>query len=307
MQNGDREKLISFLGKLETEQKNPETADIDTLSSLEIVRKINNEDKKVAFVVEEALGEISRVAEQTAETIRSGGRIIYIGAGTSGRLGVIDAAECPPTFGTEPSQIVGLISGGYETLLLSKEGAEDHEDWAVDDLKRIKLSSADFVIGIAASIRTPYTIAGLEYASSQNCRTALIVCNTPGELNYRPDFLIALPVGPEVITGSTRMKSGSAQKMVLNMISTTAMILIGKTYGNIMVDLQARSEKLAARSRRILMDFLGIEYDAADKLLESAGGSVKTAIVMSKCSVTKKEAETLLQKSSGFLRKVINS
>jgi N-acetylmuramic acid 6-phosphate etherase len=305
MENSSRKELIKTLSALGTEQINPDTTEIDTLSPLEIVRKINDEDKKVAAVVEKALPEIARAAETAAAVLRSGGRIIYIGAGTSGRLGVLDAAECPPTFGTDPAQIIGLISGGYETLLLSKEGAEDRTEWAIEDLKNINLSSADFVIGIAASVRTPYTIAGLEYAKSIGTKTALIVCNQPDSLKIQPDILIILPVGPEAITGSTRMKSGTAQKMTLNLISTTAMILVGKTYGNLMVDLQARSEKLAARSRKILMEFLKIGYDMADELLKSAGGSVKTAIVMHKLGIAKPEAEQKLLDVNGFLRKLL--
>ena len=307
MDKPGRENLISVLKKLETEQANPNTTDIDTLSSLEIVRKINDEDKKVAVVVERAMPEIALAAEMAAKTLKAGGRLIYIGAGTSGRLGVLDAAECPPTFGSDPSQIIGLISGGYDTLILSIEGAEDHEDWAIEDMKKINLTSKDFVIGIAASVRTPYTLAGIEYAISIKCKTALIVCNKADILKIKPDILISLPVGPEVITGSTRMKSGTAQKMTLNMITTTAMILLGKTYGNLMVDLQARSEKLAARSRKILMEFFDIDYDAADKLLQSAAGSVKTAIVMQKLGVSKEEAEKKLTESSGFLRKIIKA
>jgi N-acetylmuramic acid 6-phosphate etherase len=305
MSTNERENLISILRKLGTEQTNPDTVDIDNLPPLEIVRKINNEDKKVALVVEQALPKIAKAAETAAQTLRNGGRIIYIGAGTSGRLGVLDASECPPTFGTDPKQIIGLISGGYETLILSKEGAEDREDWAVDDLKKISLSSEDFIIGIAASIRTPYTLAGIEFAKLIGCKTALIVCNEPSILKIKPDILISLPVGPEAITGSTRMKSGTAQKMALNMISTTAMILVGKTYGNLMVDLQANSEKLAARSRKILMEFLGIDYTAADSLLNSAGGSVKTAIVMHRLGVGKEEAERKLEAAEGFLRRVL--
>jgi N-acetylmuramic acid 6-phosphate etherase len=297
--------LIEVLSKLDTEQINPRTIDIDTLSPVDIVGKINDEDKTVAPIVEKSLPQIAVAAETAAKTLKNGGRIIYIGAGTSGRLGVLDAAECPPTFGTDPSQIIGLISGGRDTLVLSQEGAEDHADWAVEDLRRIDLKKTDFVIGIAASIRTPYTLAGIAYGRSLGCKTCLIVCNKVGSLEISPDILIELPVGPEVIAGSTRMKSATAQKMTLNMITTTAMILNGKTYGNLMVDLQARSEKLAARSRRILMEFLDIDYDCADRLLISAGGSVKTAIVMGKLSLGKTEAEKRLCEAGGFLRRVI--
>lgn len=306
MEELNRKELIETLAQLGTEKVNPNTIEIDSLSPLEIVRKINDEDKKVAFVVEQALPEIAKAAETAARTLKNGGRLIYIGAGTSGRLGVLDAAECPPTFGTDPAKIIGLICGGYETLLLSKEGAEDQTDWAIDDLKNIGLTSKDFVIGIAASVRTPYTLAGIEYAKSIGSQTALIVCNKAEMLKIRSDILIELPVGPEVITGSTRMKSGTAQKMTLNMITTTAMILLGKTYGNLMVDLLARSEKLAGRSRKILMEFLKIDYEKADRLLNSAGGSVKTAIVMQKFGIDKQSAERKLAEVDGFLRKLLS-
>lgn len=274
------DELISQLRQLGTEQANPRTMDIDRLSAQEIVARINDEDATVSAVVRRALPSIALAAEQFAATLRGGGRVFYVGAGTSGRLGVLDAAECPPTFGTDPTQIRGIISGGYETLVLSKEGVEDDRAAAQQDLMAQALSGQDMVIGIAASRRTPYTLAALVYAQSLGCRTVFIICNEPGELEVTPDILIALPVGPEAITGSTRMKSGTAQKMTLNMISTTAMVLLGKTYGNLMVDLQSRSEKLAARSRRILIDLLQISLEEADRLLVDAGGSVKTAIVM---------------------------
>jgi N-acetylmuramic acid 6-phosphate etherase len=306
MAGKSKEELINTLSKLATEQVNRDTIDIDTIAPLEIVKRINAEDKKVAEVVESALPNIARAAEIVAQTLKAGGRLIYIGAGTSGRLGVLDAAECPPTFGTDPEQVVGLISGGHETLVLSREGAEDRTDWAVDDLQKANLSENDFLVGIAASVRTPYTIAGIEYAISIGCKTCLIVCNKADVLKEWPDILIELPVGPEAITGSTRMKSGTAQKMTLNLITTTAMILLGKTYGNLMVDLQVRSEKLAARSRKMLMEFLNIEYGEADKLLEASGGSVKTAIVMKKLSLNKDQAEARLKEADGFLKRLIN-
>ncbi|MCP4705972.1 MAG: N-acetylmuramic acid 6-phosphate etherase [candidate division Zixibacteria bacterium] len=305
MKNNSHKELIDTLSKLATEQINQNTIDIDELSPLEIVTKINTEDKKVALVVEQALPQIAKAAQIASDTLKINGRIIYIGAGTSGRLGVIDAAECPPTFGTDPKQIVGMISGGYETLILSKEGVEDNTAQAVEDLQEINLDLNDVVIGIAASGRTPYTQAGLEYAKAIGCKTVFIICNNYDDLKIKPDVLIELPVGPEVITGSTRMKSGTAQKMTLNMITTTTMVLLGKTYGNLMVDLQARSEKLAARSRKILMEFLDIDYDTADALLKSSGGSVKTAIVMYRLSVDKPTAEQKLDDADGFLKRVI--
>ncbi len=243
----DYGKLIKQLGDLQTEQVNPRSVRIDQMSAGEIAALINAEDKTVPAVVEKCLPQIVETATLFAGTLRAGGRVFYIGAGTSGRLGVLDAAECPPTFGTDPKEIVGVISGGYDTLVLSSEGVEDREDKAVEDLRKHQLNSKDLVIGLAASRRTPYTLAGLVYARSIGCKTVFIICNLwrePDDKRHRFDIIIPLEVGPEVITGSTRMKSGSAQKMTLNMISTTAMVLLGKTYGNLMVDLQARSEKL---------------------------------------------------------------
>ncbi len=298
------EELIHQLRQLGTEQVNPRTLDIDRLSALEIATRINDEDASVAAVVRRAIPEIARAAELFANTLRNSGRIFYVGAGTSGRLGVLDAAECPPTFGADPAQIRGVISGGYDTLVLSKEGVEDDRNAARQDLAAQGLNSRDMVIGIAASKRTPYTLAALDYGKSLGCRTAFIICNDPESLDVSPDILIALPVGPEVITGSTRMKSGTAQKMTLNMISTTAMVLLGKTYGNLMVDLQSRSEKLAARSRRILIDLLGISLEEADALLAEAGGSVKTAIVMKRFGCDREDALTRLAQANGFISRI---
>lgn len=298
------DELINHLKTLDTEKINPDTVDIDRLSPLEIARKINAEDHKVAAVVETALESISRAAELFAGTLKAGGRVFYMGAGTSGRLGVLDAAECPPTFGTDPKQIVGLISGGHPTLVLSKEGAEDDTKAAVDDLQKHDLTRHDLVIGLAASVRTPYTTAGLKHAKTVGCKTAFIICNRASNLDFQPDVLVELPVGPEVITGSTRMKSGTAQKMTLNMISTTAMVLLGKTYGNLMVDLQARSDKLAARSRKLLMELLDLRLNEADRLLKEAGGAVKTALVMHRCHVGREEAERKLVEAEGFVSRL---
>ncbi|MGH8014765.1 MAG: N-acetylmuramic acid 6-phosphate etherase [Candidatus Zixiibacteriota bacterium] len=301
------ERLIKQLDKLETEKSNPKSADIDLLDSLSIARLINEEDKTVATVVEKALPLISQAAELFAETIRKGGRVFYIGAGTSGRLGVLDAAECPPTFGTNPNKIVGVISGGYKTLVLSKEGVEDDVKAAKRDLAKLKVSKKDLVIGLAASKRTPFTLGGLVYAKSQQASTAFICCNSVAAdehelLGSFVDIIIPLPVGAEVITGSTRMKSGTAQKMTLNMISTTAMILMGKTYGNLMVDLQAKSEKLAARSRKILMNLFDMDINQAEALLKKSGGSVKTALVMKKFRCDKTQALKKLKAVNGFIK-----
>lgn len=301
----DYAELIEQLRQLSTEQSNPRSTQIDSCSALEIARLVNAEDKTVADVVETALPAIAHAAELFADTIRSGARVLYVGAGTSGRLGVLDAAECPPTFGTDRSQIIGLISGGYETLVASREGVEDDREAAVHDLDQADLSAGDLVIGIAASRRTPYTLAALAHAARSGCRTIFIICNRAVELPISPTIVIELPVGPEVITGSTRMKSGTAQKMTLNMISTTAMVLLGKTYGNLMVDLKSTSEKLAARSRKILMELLAIDIDRANQLLEQADGSVKVAIAMHKLAVNRAEAEKRLAAAGGRLAGIL--
>ena len=223
----------------------------------------------------------------------------------------MDAAECPPTFGTDHKKITGIIAGGYETLIVSKEGVEDNREAAVKALTEENLSSNDFVIGLAASRRTPFTLAGLEYAQSLGSSTAFIICNKIDDSSQDSVVIkqlkvrIELPVGPEVIAGSTRMKSGTAQKMALNMISTAAMVLLGKTYGNIMVDLQARSEKLAARSRKILIDLLGVDLSVADQLLQSAGGSVKEAIIMHHCNCNSDDAKAKLAETDGFLTPIV--
>ncbi len=306
------ERLIKQLGKLQTEQPNSKSVDIDHWDAAAITKLINSEDKTVAGVVESALPVISQAAEKFAETIRNRGRVFYIGAGTSGRLGVLDAAECPPTFGTNPRQIVGVIAGGFKTLILSQEGVEDDVKAAKKDLTRHKVGKKDFVIGLAASKRTPYTLGGLAYAKSKNAATAFICCNSLEDdeqelLGSFIDIIVSLPVGAEVITGSTRMKSGTAQKMALNIISTTAMVLLGKTYGNLMVDLQAKSEKLAARSRKILMDLFKIELSGAEALLKKSGGSVKTAVVMKKFDCSKSAALQKLKSAGGFIRRITSA
>lgn len=302
----DFKKLIEKLNNLTTERINPRSVDIDKLSPLEITRLINSEDQQVAAVVATQLEPIAEAAQIFASTLKNNGRVFYIGAGTSGRLGVLDAAECPPTFGTEPEQIIGVISGGYDTLILSQEGVEDQADQALLDLKNHNLTENDFVIGIAASSRTPYTLSGLAYAKEVGCKNCFITCNAfdKNEHDFKIDIVITLEVGPEIITGSTRMKSGTAQKLTLNLISTTAMVLMGKTYGNLMVDLQARSDKLTARSRKILIDLFAIDFDEADQLLKEAEGSVKVAIVMKQKTCSKNEAIDLLIKADGFISNI---
>ncbi|MEZ5360630.1 MAG: N-acetylmuramic acid 6-phosphate etherase [Candidatus Zixiibacteriota bacterium] len=299
--------LLGHLNRLSTESPNPKSLHIDRLAAVDICRIINDEDKTVAAAVERQIDNIAATAEAVAAVMRNGGRLFYIGAGTSGRLGVLDASEIPPTFGADPALVTGVIAGGRDTLVLSKEGIEDRADEAPHDLKKFAFSSEDFLIGLAASIRTPYTLAGIEYAKRIGAKTAMIVCNKADDLAVRPDYLIELLVGSEVITGSTRMKSGTAQKMTLNMISTTAMILLGKCYGNLMVDLKATSDKLVARSRKILMELLDIDFEAADALIESSGGSVKTAIAMHRLSLSKQEAADRLASVNGSLWKLLDS
>ncbi|MEE9443340.1 MAG: N-acetylmuramic acid 6-phosphate etherase [candidate division Zixibacteria bacterium] len=298
-------KLLGHLKQLETESSNPKSFNIDRLPVVDICRIINQEDQTVAGAVAEQIPQIARTAEEVANVIRNGGQIFYIGAGTSGRLGVLDAAEIPPTFGADPSLFTGVIAGGRDTLVLSKEGVEDETEQAKIDLVKFNFSKDDMLIGLAASIKTPYTIAGIEYAKSVGAATAFIICNNANSLEIKPDFLIQLIVGPEVITGSTRMKSGTAQKMTLNMISTAAMVLLGKCYGNLMVDLKATSNKLKARSRKILIELLDIDYDQADKLLEASSGSVKVAIAMQTLGIDKSEAKKQLEKSGGYLWKLL--
>jgi N-acetylmuramic acid 6-phosphate etherase len=304
----DRKKdLIGHLGRLATEKSNPKSTHLDRHSAVEICRIINSEDSTVALAVLKEIDQIARAAELVAKTLKNGGRLFYIGAGTSGRLGVLDAAECPPTFGTDPSQVIGVIAGGKDTLIRSAEGVEDRANEAVADLKKHNFTKTDMLIGLAASIKTPYTVSGIKHAIALGAATALIVCNRADDLDFQPDVLIQLEVGPEVISGSTRMKSGTAQKMTLNMISTTAMVLLGKCYGNLMVDLKATSDKLAARSRKILMELLNIDYDEADRLLNEADGSVKLAIAMNRLKISKGEAIQKLAAVDGFLWKLFDA
>ena len=288
-----------------TEQRNPATMDIDTKSIPEILRLINNEDKKVPFAVEKEIPYIAKAVEIVVDALKNGGRLIYIGAGTSGRLGVLDAAECPPTYGTPPEMIQGIIAGGYEALVVAQEGSEDRREDAARDLKARNLSAKDVVCGIAASRRTPYVVAGIEYARSIGARTLYITCTPREEMNLEVDVAICPVVGPEVIMGSTRMKAGTAQKLVLNMITTTTMIRMGKVYENMMVDLQMNSQKLEERSKRTLMIITGISYEEAEKVLYEAGGHVKTAIVMLRGGVNRELAEEALRRADGFVRQAI--
>ncbi len=289
-----------------TERRNPRTATIDTASALEIVDLIGAEDAGVPAAVARARAEIARAIDLVEAAFRGGGRLIYVGAGTSGRLGVLDAAECPPTFGTAPEMVVGLIAGGSQALVRSIEGAEDDVDAALRELNALGLSREDVVVGIAASGTTPYVGAALSQAQALGARTAFVSCSPPPErLRESCDVCITVLVGPEVVTGSTRMKAGTATKLVLNTLTTGAMIRLGKTYGNLMVDLRAWNEKLVDRSQRIVMEAAGVDRPSAQNVIEAADGSVKTAIVMARRRVAKAEAERLLAEHAGRLRSIV--
>ncbi len=300
------QRVLAELQTLSTEQRNPRTLDVDLLDSTAILRLINNEDQTVPGIVGGQIPAIARAVDLAEKSLRSGGRLVYVGAGTSGRLGVLDAAECPPTFGTDPRQVVGLLAGGLEALVKAREGVEDAQDAPVEDLRQLGLEARDTVVAITASRRTPYPLAALRYARSIGSSTVFLTCNTP-PADLDADVIIAAVVGPEVVCGSTRMKSGTAQKLILNMISTATMIRLGKTYQNMMIDLRPMSRKLEARSQGILMKLLGIEYDAAAALLESAGGSVKRALCMGMADCAAAEADRRLDSAGGVLRRAVES
>lgn len=290
------------LANLTTEARNPASEGIDTLSPLEIVRLMNAEDARVAEAVGREAESIARGVEIIADCLRNGGRLIYIGAGTSGRLGVLDAAECPPTFNSPPEQVLGIIAGGNTALTRAVEGAEDHPEAAVVDLQAAKLSSRDVVVGIATSGRTPYVIGGLEYARQIGARTIGFSCNRDAQLMAVAEIAIIPVVGPEVVSGSTRLKAGTATKMVLNMLTTGAMVLLGKTYGNLMVDMRATNKKLIDRSRRIVAAITSLSESEAEAQLAKCNGEVKTAIVSHVRSVSAEQARELLATAGGHLR-----
>ena len=302
--NDDARRVLDELQTLATEQRNPRSTGIDLLEPIAILRLINDEDRTVADVVRGQLDAIAAAVTLAERSLRAGGRLVYIGAGTSGRLGVLDAAECPPTFGTDPGQIVGILAGGLETLVQAREGVEDSEDAAVRDLQAIGFAARDTLVAITASRRTPYPLAGMRYARRCGAATVFITCNhPPAELDC--DVVIAAVVGPEVVSGSTRMKSGTAQKLILNMISTAAMIRLGKTYENLMIDLRPMSRKLEARSKGMLMRLLDLSYEDATRLLAAAGGSVKRALCMGMADCDAAEAERRLAAAGGVLRRAL--
>jgi N-acetylmuramic acid 6-phosphate etherase len=289
-----------------TEQRNPRTQDIDLASPLEIVDLIAAEDADVPKAVHGQREAIARAIEMAEATFRGGGRLFYVGAGTSGRLGVLDASEMPPTYGTDPEMVQGIIAGGHAALTRSQEGAEDTIENAVKDLNEHGVRAGDFVIGIAASGTTPYVRRALEHARSIGARTGLVACSPPSkEAIAVTDILIQPIAGPEVVTGSTRMKAGTATKLVINTITSGAMLRLGKTFGNLMVDLRASNEKLRDRSERIVMEVCGLDREAARDLLKRANGVVKTAIVMHFLGKSREEADRALDKAGGVIRKAI--
>jgi N-acetylmuramic acid 6-phosphate etherase len=288
-----------------TEARNPASHQIDALGPLEIVRLINAEDAQVPEAVGREAEQIARAVEVIAERLRGGGRLIYIGAGTSGRLGVLDASECPPTFSTPPEMVVGLIAGGHGALTRAIEGAEDHPETAVADLQQIKFSAGDVLVGIATSGRTPYVIGGLRYAREIGAFAIGLACNDGSALADVADLMITPVVGPEVISGSTRMKAGTATKLVLNTLTTGAMVLLGKTYGNLMVDLKATNTKLVARTRRIVAELTGLTEAEAEEQLARCGGELKTAVVAHRRAISADAAREVLRLAGGQLRKAM--
>ncbi|MFL2100850.1 N-acetylmuramic acid 6-phosphate etherase [Desemzia sp. FAM 24101] len=294
------------LDKLTTETRNQQTMNLDELSTSEVLHLMNEEDKKVAAAVEKELPSISKAAEAIVASFEKGGRLIYMGAGTSGRLGVLDAAECVPTFSVEPTMVQGLIAGGMKAMTVAVEGAEDSQTLGKEDLQAIDLNENDIVIGIAASGRTPYVIGGLTYAKAVGAVTASLSCNKNAKISKYAELPIEVEVGPEILTGSTRLKSGTAQKLVLNMLSTSSMIGVGKVYQNLMVDVKPSNEKLVERSKRIIMQAAECSYEVAAEAFEAADQQVKVAIVMVLTNTAKDKAQQKLTEAKGFVRKTIN-
>ena len=296
---------MTDLKKMTTETRNSASENLDCMSSLEIVTLMNSEDSKIAPAVREQLPQIAKAVDLCVHALENGGRIVYMGAGTSGRLAAIDAAECPPTFGVSKDTVIGLIAGGNQIEISLTNDKEDSPESGMADLRGIALKKKDIVIGIAASGRTPYVIGGMEYAKKLGCNTVSIACNSNSEIGKRADVAIEVIVGSEVLTGSTRLRAGTSQKMILNMISTASMVRTGKAYRNLMVDVVQTNEKLVARAQGILMEATGISREDAVHVLEKAGGSVKKAIVMVLASCTAEEAQARLDKARGHVREAL--
>lgn len=307
--------LFNQLQSLTTEKRNKRSRKIDSISIDQILKVINLEDHTVSDAVKKEISSIKKAVGLVVKSLKMGGRLIYVGAGTSGRLGILDAAECPPTFGTDPSMVQGIIAGGRKAVFQSQEGAEDQAEHGVRDVKLKKVGEKDVVCGITASIRTPYVVAAIQEAKRLGAKAIYITTNPRSQLNKKEfwklrkciDVSICPEVGPEVIMGSTRMKSGTAQKLVLNMITTTAMVRLGKVYENMMVDLKMNSRKLEERAKRVLMIVTGVDYKTATGVLKKASGHVKTAIVMIKANVSPFEAQKRLRKANGFVRPAIKN
>jgi len=287
-----------------TEQRNPASINLDQLSIAESLRLMNDQDKEVPKAIEKALPQIETLIEVVIKSFKNNGRLIYMGAGTSGRLGILDAVECVPTFGTPPEMVVGLIAGGETAIKNAVEGAEDSKELAHKDLKELNLTEKDTVVGIAASGRTPYVIGGLEYANEVGAQTGSISNNEETKISQEADYPVEIITGPEILTGSTRLKAGTGQKLVLNMISTISMVKIGKAYENLMVDVQATNEKLVDRSNRIIVEATGVDYEEAQRVLDEAE-TVKVAIVMILADATKEAADESLEATDGFVRDAI--
>lgn len=295
------------LVNMTTESRNEKTVDLDIMTPLEIATIMNKEDENVILAIRNSLNSIADAIEICANTLRKGGRIVYAGAGTSGRLGLLDAVECPPTFGVSSELVVGLLAGGQSAFVKAVEGAEDSKTLGEKELKDVNLNCNDILVGIAASGRTPYVVYGMEYARRIGCKTICIVCNRNSEMSRLSDISIELIVGPEVLTGSTRLKAGSAQKMVLNMISTGAMVGVGKVYKNLMVDVKQTNEKLVSRAQNIVIEATGTDRETAIKALKEANGKAKTAIVMILLNCSADEADEKIDKANGHIREAIKN
>lgn len=302
----DKKKLFDALAGLVTESRNTNTYNIDEMDSYGIAKSINAEDKLVAVAVEKELIYVARAIDLVAHQIKNGGRLLYFGAGTSGRLGVLDAVECPPTFGVSPELVVGRIAGGYDALVRAIEGAEDKEQYGAEDVAMLNVNDLDVVCGIAASRRTPYVVGAIEEARRRGAKTIAIVCNPREELEYNVDVAICPVPGPEVIMGSTRMKAGTAQKLILNMLTTGVMIKLGKVYENMMIDLQLNNQKLIERSKKIIMLASGVDYPSAEKVLAASGGNVKVAIFMAMTDLDSTTSANYLLLSNGFLKHALS-
>ncbi len=302
----DSKKLFEEISSLSTEQRNANSMNIDMESTQGILKIINNEDKTVPFAVEKELPYIEQAVELIVHALKNGGRLLYFGAGTSGRLGVVDASECPPTYGTPFGLIDGFIAGGKEAMFRAQEGAEDKEENGANDVVKAKVNSADIVCGIAASRRTPYVIGAIQKAKELGAKTLYLTCTPRSAFNVQNvDVAMCVDVGAEVVMGSTRMKSGTAQKLVLNMLTTASMIRMGKVYENMMIDLQMTNKKLVERSKKIIMTITGVSYEDASEYLIKSQNHVKSAIVMIKAGVDLEQAKNLLENANGFVRKAI--